>query len=93
LQNDGSVFSLFGEPAGEVLVTCDPSDFELVQQVANQYGVTVVPLGTTGGRRLEISGAGRDPVSRELISEDIAVLRESWSGALQSALSGDVVTA
>jgi phosphoribosylformylglycinamidine synthase len=94
LQNDGSVFSLFGEPAGEVLVTCDPSDFELVQKVASEYGsVTVVPLGTTGGTKLQISGAGPDLVSRNLISEDVPILHESWSGALQSALSGDVVTA
>jgi phosphoribosylformylglycinamidine synthase len=89
LQNDGSIYSLFGEEAGAVLATCDPSDFELVQQLVGQYGsVSVVPLGTTGGAKLQISAAVGN-----LISEDVAILRSSWSGALQSALSGDVVTA
>ncbi|MGI8772378.1 MAG: phosphoribosylformylglycinamidine synthase subunit PurL [Acidobacteriaceae bacterium] len=89
LQNDGSIFSLFAEEAGAVLATCDPSDFELVQQLVSQYGaLRVVPLGTTEGTRLQITAA-----DRTLIHEDVDVLRSAWSGALQSALSGDVVTA
>ena len=89
LQNDGSIFSLFAEEAGAVLATCDPSDFELVQQLVGQYGaLRVVPLGTTGGTRLQITAA-----DRTFIHEDIDVLRSVWSGALQSALSGDVVAA
>ncbi len=89
LRDDASVYSLFGEEAGAVLATCDPSDFQSVQKIVSPYSsVSVVRLGAIGGTTLQISAAGVD-----LIFGEVAALRSAWSGALQSALSGDVVTA
>jgi phosphoribosylformylglycinamidine synthase II len=83
------VTDLFEEEPGNVLLTCDPARVDDVRALAGSFGfVTVTVLGTTGGAQLEIRRG-----ERLLIDAPVQDLREAWSGALQSALSGDLVTA
>ncbi len=73
---------LFAEEATQAIVTCSPEQIDAVKQIADEFGfVTVVPIGTTRGERLEISVA-----DRSLISSSIVDLKQSWSGALESNL-------
>jgi phosphoribosylformylglycinamidine synthase len=65
--------ALFAESAGRVLVTVDPADVEAFVARANEAGVPVERLGTTGGPALEIVDVG------EL---DLDELRAAWEGTL-----------
>ncbi len=79
-------YTLFGEETSQVIVTCTPGNVAKVTQIAGKFGfVTVVPLGTTASRRLEIRLNGEN-----VIAESIATLRESWSTALEAMLQAEV---
>ncbi len=82
------VTDLFEEETGVVLLTCSPENVAAVQKLADQFGLTAVHLGVTGGKHLEIVRG-----EESLISAPVATLRAAWADALQAALSGDLVTA
>ena len=50
-----SALRLFAEPASTVLVTTDPSHVSEIENLAGEYSFFAARIGTTGGRRLEIS--------------------------------------
>ena len=65
--------ALFSESAGRVLVTVDPADADAVDARAQQAGVPVELLGTTGGPALEIATVGM---------LDLDELRAAWEHTL-----------
>jgi phosphoribosylformylglycinamidine synthase subunit PurL len=73
---------LFVEEATQVILTCAGDDFETVKDMVEGYGlITVIPLGITGGTKLDIAIG-----NRMLISTTIADLKQPWSQSLESAL-------
>ncbi len=65
--------ALFSESAGRVLVTVDPADADAVDARAQQAGVPVELLGTTGGPALDIATVG---------VLDLDELRAAWEHTL-----------
>jgi phosphoribosylformylglycinamidine synthase len=80
------LFGLFAEPASTMLVSADPSHASKILDLAGEYSFFAARIGTTGGKRLEISVYG-DP----LISAPLADLRKPWSSALEATLHGEVL--
>ena len=80
-------FSLFGEDASRVILSCDPQQLPRIQEVAGEYGVSADVLGETGTDRVEIA-VGEQAV----ISASVQELRESYEGALEKALRTEVGT-
>src|SRR5271163_4121288 len=56
-------FALFGEDASRIVLSCDPSNTERIQQIAEEYGIATELLGETIPEGLEISLDGRVVVS------------------------------
>ena len=80
------VCRLFSEEATQVIVTCSSNDVEQLKSIADEFGfVTVLPIGTVGGGRLEIAIG-----DRSLISAAIDELHEPWAASLESALYDEV---
>jgi phosphoribosylformylglycinamidine synthase len=80
------LFGLFAEPASTVLLTCDPSQVDAIDGLADEYSFYCARIGTTGGNRLEIN------VYREtFISAPVEELRKPWAAALESALHEEVL--
>jgi phosphoribosylformylglycinamidine synthase len=78
-------FSLFGEDASRVVLSCDPQHLPRIQRVAGEYGISADVLGETGTDRVEIA-VGEQPV----ISASVEELRYSYEGALEKALRTEV---
>src|SRR5207248_2473018 len=72
---------LFGENASRILLSCDPNKTATIKQIAVEFGLSAEKIGGTSGDQLAISINGH-PV----IAAKVADLKQSWSGALQSAL-------
>ncbi len=83
------IFALFAELTSAVIATCSADNLERVRALAEGiYEVSVLELGRTTEEHLVIS------VGQQIaISAKISELRQIWSGALQSVLHGDLVTA
>jgi phosphoribosylformylglycinamidine synthase len=79
------LFGLFAEPASTVLVTSDPSRLAEIEKLAAQYSFNAVRIGTTGGKKLEISVYGDT-----LISARVEELRKPWAKSLEATLHGEV---
>jgi phosphoribosylformylglycinamidine synthase subunit PurL len=82
--------SLFSEPASSVVVTCSTENYSKICVLLDEAG-EIFPLEigvTTNAGEMEVSAGGE-----VLICESIASLRSSWSGALESQLAAEVVTA
>jgi phosphoribosylformylglycinamidine synthase len=85
---------LFGETAGQVLITCSRADLDTVTRIVESGdGLIAEPTGWTGvgwesSNEFEISVSGV-PV----ISASLSDLKSAWSNALRSTLSVDTVTA
>jgi phosphoribosylformylglycinamidine synthase len=80
------LFGLFAEPASTVLLTCDPSQIDAIEELADEYSFYSARIGVTGGDRLEIT------VYREtFISAPVNELRKPWASALESALHEEVL--
>jgi phosphoribosylformylglycinamidine synthase len=79
------LFGLFAEPASHVLVTCDASQVDNVEELADEYGFFAARIGTTGGDRLEVAVYGET-----FISAAVEELRETWAGMLESALHNEL---
>jgi len=76
--NDGRLDrALFGEAGSRVIVTIDDGDSLLnADRIAAQHGMTLFPLGRTGGDTLQIGDLAATPV---------AALRAAWEGGLERA--------
>jgi phosphoribosylformylglycinamidine synthase II len=73
---------LFVEEATQVVLTCAGDDFETVKDMVDGYGfITVIPLGVTGGTKLDIAIG-----DRTIISATIAELKQPWSQSLEKTL-------
>jgi phosphoribosylformylglycinamidine synthase subunit PurL len=73
---------LFVEETTQVVLTCAGDDFETVKDMVDGYGfITVIPLGVTGGTKLDIAIG-----DRTIISATIADLKRPWSQSLKQAL-------
>ena len=77
-------FILFAEDASRVVISCDPSHLERIQQVAEEYGLFADVLGETGSDGIEIRVE-----DRTVIRASINELREAYEGALERALRAE----
>ena len=76
--------ALFGERGARAIVSVTPENVAAVRRIAAQYEVAVVEVGrvTRGEFRIELNG-------RRVISADIPLLADDWSGALERLLSAN----
>jgi phosphoribosylformylglycinamidine synthase len=79
-------FVLFGEDAGRIVISCDPSNVAIIKQVAKNHGIFADILGETLPETIEIKLDGR-PV----ISARVSELNEEYEGALEQALRSEPV--
>ncbi|MGB8260066.1 MAG: phosphoribosylformylglycinamidine synthase subunit PurL [Terracidiphilus sp.] len=79
------LFGLFAEPASTVLVTTDPTRVAEIEKLASGHRFIAARIGTTGGRRLEVSVYGDT-----LISARVDELRRPWAHALEATLHEEV---
>jgi phosphoribosylformylglycinamidine synthase len=49
--------ALFSEDQGRAVVTCAPEAVQSLMELAARYSVVAIPIGTTGGDRLQVRGA------------------------------------
>ncbi len=80
---------LFSEIGSSVIATADPAKLEEIQAVLSDHpGVWVFRLGdvTKGNYQILIN-------EKIIVDEPVAVLKASWSGALEEQLADEVVTA
>ena len=78
-------FGLFAEPSSTVIVSAAHERVSTIEKAAHEHGFFSARIGTTGGRRLEIS------VDRQLfISASIAELKTIWADALEENLRSEV---
>jgi phosphoribosylformylglycinamidine synthase subunit PurL len=80
---------LFSEIGSSVIATADPATLDEIQAVLRDFaGVWVFRLGdvTKGNCQIVIN-------EKVIIDEPVAVLKASWSGALEEQLADEVVTA
>ncbi|UWZ84366.1 phosphoribosylformylglycinamidine synthase subunit PurL [Occallatibacter riparius] len=80
------LFGLFAEPASTVLLACDPSQVDAIDELADEYSFYCARIGTTGGNRLEIKVYGET-----FISAPVDDLRRPWAAALDFALHEEVL--
>jgi phosphoribosylformylglycinamidine synthase len=76
---------LFCEPSSAVVVTCDRADLPQIVALAAELEIFVQKIGETGGASLDFSVEHQN-----VFSIPVHELRESWSGALESALYDEV---
>jgi len=79
------LFGLFAEPASTMIVTAPGGHVAAVEKLATEYSFLVARIGTTGGKRLEISVYGDT-----LISAPLANLRRPWADSLEATIHGEV---
>jgi phosphoribosylformylglycinamidine synthase len=77
-------FVLFGEDASRVVISCDRSSLQGIQQVAGKYGLSAEEIGETVSDQVEIKLDGR-----VALSAAVKELRGAYEGALQAALQAD----
>ena len=81
--------ALFAENATEVLVTCSFEDYGMICTYLDEAGeIWPLDLGETIAQRVEIF-AGEVP----LVDATLTELKHAWTGALESQLAAEVVTA
>src|SRR5690606_12388193 len=68
---------LFGEGPSRVLASTAPGDLQRLLDLAGQFEVPAVPIGTAGGGRLRIRCGGAPAVDA-----DIDLLHRTWSEAM-----------
>jgi phosphoribosylformylglycinamidine synthase len=91
-----AAWHLFGESAGQILVTCARENLDNVRHIVEAgngliselIGWTGIGVGWESSNEFELSLSGV-PV----ISASLSDLKQAWSNALQSTLSVDTVTA
>jgi phosphoribosylformylglycinamidine synthase len=79
------LFGLFAEPASTMLVTAPSSHVAAIEKLATEYSFLVARIGSTCGKRIEISVYGDT-----LISAPLADLRKPWADSLEATIHGEV---
>jgi len=77
-------FTLFGEDASRIVISCVPEQVARIKEVAGNHGVEADLIGETIADKLEISLDGK-----VVISAAISALSTAYEGALESALRTD----
>ncbi len=77
-------FVLFGEDASRVLISCDRSSLQGIQQIASKYGLSAEEIGETVSDQVEVKLD-----DRVVVSATVKELRDSFEGALEAALKAD----
>ncbi len=81
--NDGrSCEALFGESPSRIIITFAPGDRNEVERIAVAKDCAFTVLGKVEGSRLSIRVGGK-----EVVSADVAELRQSWASALEDLLA------
>jgi phosphoribosylformylglycinamidine synthase II len=86
LASDGlpAEFSLFGEDASRIVVSCDPAQLSRIQRLAEKHGIATDVLGETIPERLEISLDGS-----MFVAAAVSELSQAYESALESTLRTD----
>ena len=79
------LFGLFAEPASTMIVTTPASRISEIEELAGEHNFMAARIGTTGGKRLEIT-VDREP----FISASLAELRTPWAESLEATLHDQV---
>ncbi len=74
-------FTLFGEDASRVVISCDRDKLGAIKQLALKYGIAADVIGETAPERLEIKLDGQI-----VVSAPVSALREAYESALEKAL-------
>lgn len=69
---DNAIAALYGEDQGRYVVTVSKADAAAISAAAEAAGVSVAPLGMTGGQSLKLGNA------RAISVEDLKTAHESW---------------
>jgi hypothetical protein len=77
-------FLLFGEDAGRIVISCDPTHLARIKEVAKKHGIFVDELGATVSGSLEIKIDGQ-----VVVSGSVSDFNQSYEGALEKALRSD----
>ncbi len=77
-------FTLFGEDASRIVLSCDPANVSRIQEIAEKFGIAAVVLGETIPERLKISLDGQ-----VVVSAAVADLDQTYESALESILRTD----
>src|SRR5271154_2767055 len=72
-------FSLFGEDASRILLSCDPSRVARIQKIADESGIAAEVIGETIPERLEVSVDGR-----VIVTASVSDLSIAYESALES---------
>jgi phosphoribosylformylglycinamidine synthase len=80
------LFGLFAEQASTMLISAPHQHVAEIEHIAGELNLFAARIGTTGGRRLEISVDGQP-----FISASIEELRTPWASALEATLHGEVL--
>ena len=84
----GAAELLFSESPSRILVSFDDAHSQVVQQLAERYDCPLTMLGRVGGKRLVIKAHGK-----EVISEEVVLLEETWRGSLSRMLAAEAIAA
>ena len=79
------LFGLFAEPASTILLSADPSQVSVIEELADNFGFNAVRIGNTGDDQLEIKVYGDT-----FISASITELRNTWAKSLEATLHDEV---
>jgi phosphoribosylformylglycinamidine synthase len=79
-----AAYTLFGEDASRVLVSCDPAKLARIKEVAGNHGIATDVIGETIPNKLEISLDGKP-----LISATVSEVSVAYESALETALRTD----
>ena len=71
--------ALFGEAPSRIVITCAPGNIDVIERAADEAGVPVTVLGSTGGDRFTLEG---------LLDEPLATLADAFENGLERALEG-----
>jgi phosphoribosylformylglycinamidine synthase len=74
-------FSLFGEDASRVVISCDRDNLSGIKQVAEKHGLTAEVIGETVPEHVEIKLDGR-----VVVSANVTKMRDAYDNALELAL-------
>jgi phosphoribosylformylglycinamidine synthase II len=77
-------YSLFGEDASRVLLSCDPANVARIKEVAERHGISAGVIGETIPEKVEIQLDGKT-----VVSAAVSELSAAYEGALEAALRTD----
>ncbi len=79
---------LFSETPSRIVISFEPSDAAVVQEIAKRHQAPVAIIGRVGGYRLRVAVNGKDAVD-----ENVSGLEDTWRGALSRKLQAEAMVA